>query len=274
MDPLAKKFAWVTPFNYAENEPVGHIDLWGLQKYKPDAPAPSGITPIGSSTVPQGAIVDRDKGISAGAFTLHGVSSPNGDYWQATRHNSDGTWEDSYVVGVESVGEFIRNSGKYDYLDKTRTSALELGGNAEGDLVKGFKDSWTPMNVLMGVSIGGKILLPGGIGSLGRFVEAEIQAEAETSTRYISVFHKGNLNNGKVTPGRSSSTGLDRASVKALGRSGKVYQFDIPEGVYNDWINSGKARTLRDFDITTGVYNNEVRFHGSISGELNKFIKE
>ena len=32
MDPLAKKFAWVTPFNYAENEPVGHIDLWGLQK--------------------------------------------------------------------------------------------------------------------------------------------------------------------------------------------------------------------------------------------------
>lgn len=26
------QFAWVSPYNYAENEPVGHIDLWGLQK--------------------------------------------------------------------------------------------------------------------------------------------------------------------------------------------------------------------------------------------------
>ena len=54
VDPIAEQFPHVSVFNYAENEPVGHIDLWGLQKYKPDAPAPSGITPIGSSTVPQG----------------------------------------------------------------------------------------------------------------------------------------------------------------------------------------------------------------------------
>src|SRR5690606_26247953 len=36
VDPIADQFAWVSPFNYAENEPVGHIDLWGLQKTKPD----------------------------------------------------------------------------------------------------------------------------------------------------------------------------------------------------------------------------------------------
>lgn len=35
IDPLAEDFSWVSPFNYAENEPVGHIDLWGLQKAKP-----------------------------------------------------------------------------------------------------------------------------------------------------------------------------------------------------------------------------------------------
>ena len=32
MDPIAADFAHVSGYNYAENEPVGHIDLWGLQK--------------------------------------------------------------------------------------------------------------------------------------------------------------------------------------------------------------------------------------------------
>ncbi len=35
VDPIADQFAWVSPFNYTENEPVGHIDLWGLQKNAP-----------------------------------------------------------------------------------------------------------------------------------------------------------------------------------------------------------------------------------------------
>src|SRR5690606_15138725 len=30
-DPIADQFAWVSPFNYAENRPVDGIDLWGLQ---------------------------------------------------------------------------------------------------------------------------------------------------------------------------------------------------------------------------------------------------
>jgi len=32
VDPIADQFAWVTPYNYAENEPVANIDLWGLQR--------------------------------------------------------------------------------------------------------------------------------------------------------------------------------------------------------------------------------------------------
>ncbi|MEM8524808.1 MAG: DUF6443 domain-containing protein [Bacteroidota bacterium] len=36
VDPIAEQFAFVSPFNYAENEPVGHVDLWGLQKADPD----------------------------------------------------------------------------------------------------------------------------------------------------------------------------------------------------------------------------------------------
>lgn len=36
MDPIADEFAWVNTYNYAENEPVAHIDLHGLQKYRAD----------------------------------------------------------------------------------------------------------------------------------------------------------------------------------------------------------------------------------------------
>jgi len=32
VDPIAAQYAHVSTYNYAENEPVGHIDLWGLQK--------------------------------------------------------------------------------------------------------------------------------------------------------------------------------------------------------------------------------------------------
>lgn len=32
VDPIAAQYPHVTPYNYAENEPIGHIDLWGLQK--------------------------------------------------------------------------------------------------------------------------------------------------------------------------------------------------------------------------------------------------
>jgi len=32
VDPVANQFAWVNPYNYAENSPVRYVDLWGLQK--------------------------------------------------------------------------------------------------------------------------------------------------------------------------------------------------------------------------------------------------
>jgi len=33
IDPIAEKYAFVTPYNYAENSPIANIDLWGLQSY-------------------------------------------------------------------------------------------------------------------------------------------------------------------------------------------------------------------------------------------------
>ena len=34
-DPIADQFPWVSVYNYAENEPVGHVDLHGLQQGDP-----------------------------------------------------------------------------------------------------------------------------------------------------------------------------------------------------------------------------------------------
>ena len=31
VDPIASKFPHVNPYNYAENSPIGNVDLWGLQ---------------------------------------------------------------------------------------------------------------------------------------------------------------------------------------------------------------------------------------------------
>lgn len=33
IDPLAREFPWVTPYNYAENSPIAFIDIYGLQKF-------------------------------------------------------------------------------------------------------------------------------------------------------------------------------------------------------------------------------------------------
>ena len=35
VDPISDQFPHVSTYNYAENEPIRHIDLWGLQKYDP-----------------------------------------------------------------------------------------------------------------------------------------------------------------------------------------------------------------------------------------------
>ena len=36
LDPKADKFEWVSPYNYAENNPTTGIDLWGLQFLNPN----------------------------------------------------------------------------------------------------------------------------------------------------------------------------------------------------------------------------------------------
>ncbi len=36
VDPISDQFPHVSTYNYAENEPIANIDLWGLQRYRPN----------------------------------------------------------------------------------------------------------------------------------------------------------------------------------------------------------------------------------------------
>ena len=54
VDPIAEEFPWVSTCNYAENEPVGHIDLHGLQKVL-------AITQIGKNSKGENFIVQSSE---------------------------------------------------------------------------------------------------------------------------------------------------------------------------------------------------------------------
>jgi hypothetical protein len=104
----------------------------------------------------------------------------------------------------------------------------------------------------------------------GRFTKPAVTKVDDGPT--VSVFHKGELDNGRVSPYRELSTRIDRASVEALGRAGQIHQFDIPENVLRDWESSGLARRLLDFDNVTGVINTEWRFSPSLADQLNGYL--
>ncbi len=62
VDPISDQFPHVSTYNYAENEPVGSIDLWGLQRLKvngnyPNNPADRGLNSIQSKSATIGAVL-------------------------------------------------------------------------------------------------------------------------------------------------------------------------------------------------------------------------
>ena len=83
---MIEKFPWVTPYNYAENEPVGSIDLWGLQKVS--------INDIRNS---QGQITSRNVTVSVSLNILN-VSS------------RDDSAINSYKISSSSLGSRAKRS--------------------------------------------------------------------------------------------------------------------------------------------------------------------
>ena len=134
VDPIADQFAWVSPFNYAENEPIGHIDLWGLQKAEPnEIKRPDSNGRLG--------MVSSRASMKVKGYHLYGSQGEGGNqFWITSRSEWDGGLDASWFIGVEAVDEFRANVGTYEYLDKTYRTGIALGGNERGSIMQGWGD--------------------------------------------------------------------------------------------------------------------------------------
>ena len=78
VDPIGERFAWVTTYNYAENEPVGHVDLWGLQAASAEIAMDRDVKELTSGQITRAEynerLMARFKGVVAGVTLAGGVS--------------------------------------------------------------------------------------------------------------------------------------------------------------------------------------------------------
>jgi hypothetical protein len=108
LDPIAEKFAHVSPYNYAENEPVGSIDLWGLQRWRVNGRernnAPSGAAQNVSTVV--AAIIHPIAASRVGQVERGGVniSSVSG---RIARHAAEGG---NFSVGIGTERNAFRHA--------------------------------------------------------------------------------------------------------------------------------------------------------------------
>lgn len=187
MDPLATSYAYYSSYAFAGNKPIKFIDLDGLEIYDPDANRPTGINFLSESTLPPDFEIDRNSGIQAGNYTLHGVKSEVGEWWIASKQGNRG-YEDRFIVGTESFGEFFQNPGKYEFLSETRDVGFALGGNADGDIFQGYKDVVTnPVSWIAGAAIWGSTLPR----SISTPYGAAIQSKTRAATSAIEQIKNG-----------------------------------------------------------------------------------
>ena len=268
VDPLTQSYPWYTPYQFAGNKPIKFIDLDGLEEYDPAA-KPTGVTLISNAKIPYG-IEHPERSITAGKYQLVPVTNSNGavSYWRARTQTKQGS-RDDFIVGPFDFPDFKKNINKYSRSANVYRWGIELGGGKS--MGENYKDIVTdPVNWVAGAGVVASLKPRPGRSSVTPMRQlANAADDAVEST--VSVFHKGELVNGKVSSGKALSTGLDKAGVEALDRAGGVHQFDIPKSVYDDWIDSGKAQTRKDYDFNTGTVNDEIRFSGDVSGSLNQY---
>ncbi len=142
VDPIADEFAWVTPYNYAENEPVAHIDLWGLQKVRVvywDVEAAGGIGGVGGA----GAKFQRGIAYDNIGVTLYQASTAVRYTGKGESFNND--TPDNLITGGDiglSIG-FIQDSESLtfeEFVSKHASTSFSVGpGDLEtGDQQVGF----------------------------------------------------------------------------------------------------------------------------------------
>jgi hypothetical protein len=262
VDPLTRNFAWNSPYAYAENSPIKFIDLDGAEKYDP-ASKPTGITHVQLATVPMSPQDARtDYSIKAGPYQLYPISDPSGkrnSYWLARYTFTDGPYagmhRDDWIVGVDGVGDFVKNGEKY----YNKAGWIEHFGGADQQfnlksVLNGYPKTWTPQNVATGLTIG-----LGGYLSLTQSLlrnEAKSTVSTRLRTQKQSTQH---IVGGKATTGKSTMNSIEDAQkvLDALhNNKGQILK-----------IEAGENRIYFKFDEVSGNF-----VHQGASESSNLFM--
>ena len=150
VDPLTKKYAHYTPYQFSGNKPIKFIDLDGAEEFDPSF-KPTGIAHMRVAKVPDG---EETKSVRLGNYEMRGFISSNGSsYWIARYHHTEGDkaglHQDEWVVGVDAFAEFAKDTkGRHNL----STWIFEYGNNLsfKQALKETFKEGWRPRNVVNG----------------------------------------------------------------------------------------------------------------------------
>ena len=299
VDPLTKSYPWFTPYQFAGNKPINSIDLDGLESktviHWVDEVQGDGTFKI---TKTKTSIDKTDSWQEVDPIT----KNPTGHVYAVTETYYYFFNENKLYKGKDLLEEITphgpKPSANYDYTQNV------IAGKEKDD--KAYAGSpWNPLNwgkygnllardanapdnaittedvsmgmlaftTVVGASAAARSLLKAeGIAVEGPNAAATTKATALESEDLVSVFHKGELTGGVVSSGRTLSTGLEKESVEALNRTGKVWEFKIPRLKLKEWENNGLVTRFTDIDHVTGVVNNEIRFSGQLASDLNKYL--
>jgi RHS repeat-associated protein len=187
VDPIADQYPHVTVYNYAENEPIGHIDLWGLQKEVPLQPDKNGVqvpTYTSGSTIYAGRDLQsqqtNNEPKQSQTEKVSGILKPNGGGSENNTSNKNESLGLSiFSLGTAGMKDMIDISAKIQNAEDPGTVFGSGGKFAKGMFnslgygtsLMGFSDNLTKtitgeLNLVrggteMGVNIVSAIGLPG-----------------------------------------------------------------------------------------------------------------
>jgi len=157
IDPIAEKYAFVTPYNYAENSPIANIDLWGLQaKFAADGSflswgkitgtfAPVWLDGKEISGINIGQLTNRvhwnyGEGVGAAAqFYVNKVNNIRPD------QGEDAKFNEMKITNTDANANYLRcfngkhpNNGNYNYFTEEITGGLVTGEDGTPVLIDGY----------------------------------------------------------------------------------------------------------------------------------------
>jgi RHS repeat-associated protein len=233
VDPIADQFAWASPFNYAENEPVGHVDLWGLQQG--DAPMPSVA----------GIFYEAWQNANAGMYNLlmFMVEPPNSPIKVRKRvnYNADGSIpldEPTKIVLEErgNVAEELVDIG----LDVLSLSPLAEFGAAKGATIPIIAMAKTPSSIIPAIAKQFKNL------HCADCADAIVDAlKKEGISGEIITLQANQTKRGFIFSETADKIISENGMHRGVLVDGKIYDNIHTEGIdYDDW--------LKDFDVFGG----------------------